>query len=274
MGRLTPYTPECLRRDWVSLGLPFRRAPRLLCALDDGRTNRSYLVEGDGRRWVLRIGTPEAAALGIDRRREHALFRAAAQAGLAPPLLWADTARGLLISRHLAGERLSPAALDVPRRAALLGLLGAVRELPPAGAAFDYAACVRRYLAPGEEATSTLADCLDTLQATAAGGVCHHDPGPWNVIFVGGRPWLLDWEFAAFGAPVLDLAAVVVDWAQPAATVAHLSGTPRDVLDAACGFYRELCVLWGRYLARLRESGAAAGIILPTEAAVAGTGAK
>jgi thiamine kinase-like enzyme len=271
---VTPYTPECLLRDWVSLALPFRRAPRLLCALDGGRTNRSYLIEGDGARWVLRIGTPEAAALGIDRRREHALFRAAAQAGLAPPLLWADAARGLLISRHLDGERLLPAALDVRRRAALLGLLSAVRELPPAGAAFDYAACVRSYLAPGEEATPTLVDCLDTLQASAATGVCHHDPGPWNVIFVGGRPWLLDWEFAASGAPVLDLAAVVVDWTQPVATVAQLTGTPRDVLDAACGFYRELCELWGRHLARLRESRAAAGVMLPADAAVAGTGTQ
>lgn len=250
---MAEYSPEHLLRDWVALGLPFRRAPRLLGPLDGGRTNRSYLIEADGARCVLRIGTPAAAALGIDRARELALFRAAAQAGLAPPLLWADAARGILISRHLDGEQLTPDALHGSRRAALLGLLGAVRGLDPAGVDFDYAACVQRYLAPGEDTPPPLLECLTMLQAMEPRGVCHHDPGPWNVIFTGRRPWLLDWEFAASGAPVLDLAAVVVDWAQPAAAVAQLSGTPRDVLDAACGFYRELCALWSRCLIRMRN---------------------
>lgn len=267
---MAAYSPEHLLRDWVALELPFRRAPRLLRRLDGGRTNRSYLVEADGARCVLRIGTPEAAALGIDRQRELGFFRAAAQAGLAPPLLWADAARGILISRHLDGEQLAPAALDGSRRAALLGLLGAVRGLPPVGEGLDYAACVQRYLAPGEETPLPLMECLEMLQAVEPRGVCHHDPGPWNVLFTGGRPWLLDWEFAAPGTPVVDLAAVVVDWAQPAATVARLSGTPRDLLDAACRFYRELCALWGRHLDRLRESGTAAGVGLPPAAGGAG----
>jgi len=257
--------PERLLRDWVGEGLPFRRTPRLVGALDGGRTNRNFLLEADGARWVLRIGNPHAAALGIDRYRELALLRAAAEAGLAPRPLWADPARGLLLSRHVDGERVSPAELNPARRGALLALLAAVRELTGADADFDYGACLRAYRAPDDEPSSELVDCLAGLDAARARGVCHHDPGPWNVIFAGGRPWLLDWEFAARGLPVLDLAAVVVDWQQPAAQVARLAGAEPGQLDLACVFYRGLCRLWERRLAALggpdgRASGASTGL--------------
>jgi len=44
----------------------------------------------------------------------------------------------------------------------------------------------------------------------AAPGVCHHDVGPWNVVFRGEEAvGLIDWDLAAPGAPAADVASAV-----------------------------------------------------------------
>ena len=52
--------------------------------------------------------------------------------------------------------------------------------------------------------------------ATRVGGgsvICHHDPGPNNTVFRGGRPVaLIDFDFAAPGDPLEDVAYMAWSW--------------------------------------------------------------
>lgn len=57
-----------------------------------------------------------------------------------------------------------------------------------------------------EDALVSLASLLRAFH-DAAPGVCHHDVGPWNVVFQGRHAvGLIDWDLAGPGAPLSDVA--------------------------------------------------------------------
>ncbi len=243
---MPPCRPEHLLADFERLGWPVTRPPRLLGELAGGLTNRSYLLDAGDTRWVLRMDASESAALGIDRAREHRIHAAAAEAGLAPPIVAADAARGYLLTHYLDGEPGS-AGCDEARLAALLAMLAGVRALQCDLEPFDYAAHARNYVTPGsanEPQFASFVSRLRVLQRAGARGVCHHDPSPANVIFVGDRPQLVDWEYAACGLPLFDLAALAVEWPLTADAVASASATDPEQLSLAIDCYRDLCRLW------------------------------
>jgi aminoglycoside phosphotransferase (APT) family kinase protein len=240
-------SPETLLADWRAQGLPFRRRPRLLARLGGGRSNASYLLEADGARLVLRLDGV-GAALRPDADDERRFLEAAAARGLAPALVHADPARGLLLTAYAEGEQLTPAGLDDTRLGALLELLDAVRALEIEAGVTDYRALVARYAAgapaAGPAALAALEPHLAMLEAGADRGTCHHDPGPANVVFTPRGPLLLDWEYAGRGFPLLDLAVLATDWEVPLAHLAALTATPPRLLAAGCGAYRVLCGAW------------------------------
>lgn len=240
-------SPEQVLAGWEALGLPGARPPRLLGELPGGRTNRNYLLAADDERWVLRLDAPHGRALGIDRARELRILRAASAAGLAPDIIAADNARGFLVTRHLAGQHPQPAALTDGALVAVLTLLARVHALVVADVDIDYRQHLAHYLAPDETFPADTAARLARLETGSPRGLSHHDAVPANIILAGGRVWLIDWEYAAAGWPVLDLATLVVDWGVRAPRIAELSGCEPALLTEACGLYRDLCALWARH---------------------------
>ncbi|MGR8921681.1 MAG: choline/ethanolamine kinase family protein, partial [Gammaproteobacteria bacterium] len=238
-------TPEALLGDWRAAGLPFRTPPRLIGALAGGISNRSYLIEADERRWVLRLDAPGAAALGVDRAREHAVQRAAAAEGLAPELAAADAAQGFLVSAFVAGRQALPGHASAGQQAAMLALLARVARLEVDVPAIDYGAHIARY-AGAAPLPDDLPPRLARLAAAAPSGLCHHDPTPANVVFTATGPVLLDWEYAAPGAPVMDLAVLVCEWRAPPDRIAARAQVEPGLLEDACSIYRTLCALWHR----------------------------
>jgi len=233
---------------WRILGWPFRARPELIGALPGGRSNHSYLLEADGRRCVLRVGGAEPAAPGIDRTREAEIVAAAAAAGLAPPLLHADLGRDLFLTAVVDGPLLTAADLDRPLRHALLDGLAQVHALPVSAARLDYRA---HYRALGRLAGALTTDLpsdlerrLERLEQACDRGLCHHDPGPGNVLVQNGRPIFIDWEYAAPGLPVFDLAVLVCDWQMPLAEVSAHTGVAPELIEDACALYNLLCSWW------------------------------
>lgn len=224
--------------------MPFRVAPRLLAPLPGGRTNHSYLIEADAARFVLRLDGA-TAALGLRRDHEFRFHAAAAARGYAPPLVFADASRGVMVTTFVEGEHLAPASLDDERLGALLDVLRAVHELDVELPATDYLAVEARYrggdvVAAPEGWRAHLA----LLEAASRRGPCHHDAVPANVVFTAGGPVLLDWEYAGNGFPLLDLAVLACDWQVPRAHLAARTGSAPRLLDAACEVYAQLCRAW------------------------------
>jgi len=186
--------------------------------IEGGLSNRAWRLEAGGERWFVRLGHPQAARLGVDRRSECAVLRAVAAAGLAPGVHVCEPAEGLLVTRFIEGRTWNAADAHLPgnlRRVA--DCLRQLHELPvPDGIhAVDYARQAGRLAAdlPASDATGTK---LTELAAAAfarigdgghATTLCHNDLHHLNVLDDGDQLWLVDWEYGGRGNPLFDVAS-------------------------------------------------------------------
>jgi len=199
-----------------------RSIPRSqITALAGGSVNRSWLLAAADGKLVLRVPVMDTRVLGIERRGERAAIETAAQAGLAPHLVYFDDATGLMLSRHVEGRlwerRDAHDARCVARLAARLRLLHEIE--PPGGARrLEYVRLIadyRRSLGARREMGARASGPLDSqadrlLASTGATGrgpvLCHNDVHHRNIID-GQSLWLIDWEYAAVGDRLYDLAS-------------------------------------------------------------------
>jgi thiamine kinase-like enzyme len=192
-----------------------------LTRLHGGLSNRAWRLDSNGERWFVRLGHPQAARLGVDRRSECVVLQAVSAAGLAPAVRACEPATGLLVARFIDGRAWSAAeaqSLDNIRRVARC--LRRLHELPmPAGVRdVDYGRQARRLAATlpqadtnravlAERAVSVLARLGDHEPQTT---LCHNDLHHLNLIDDGAQVWLVDWEYGGRGNPLFDLAGFLV----------------------------------------------------------------
>ena len=200
--------------------LPLWSRPIRLEPLDGGITNRNYLVDDAGERYVARIGA-ELLILGIDRRNEAQCHRAAQSLGVAPPLVYGDN--GVLVSRFIPSRTLDAAGACesgvAPRLAEVLrqlhegwdGLVGEILFFCPFQASRTYVATSRRLGADLPADTDEMLETARRLSRTIAPytpTLCHNDLLPANILDDGDRIWIVDWEYAGMGNPLFDLAGI------------------------------------------------------------------
>jgi thiamine kinase-like enzyme len=230
-----------------------------------GLTNRVYRV-GD---LVLRIpgkGTEEY----INRVHEVAAARVAANAGVAPDVVVADTATGVMVTRLVDGAvTMSPDAFctrtNSPGRAAL-----ALRKLHRSGGTFPFRfelfAMIDDYLVILAGKTVDLPQGYhevvrqaETVRAALARAnvplaPCHCDPLCENFLDDGSRMWIVDWEYAGMNDPMWDLGDISVEAgfteAQDTELMqAYFGGEPSPTDHGRMVVYKAMCdllwTLWG-----------------------------
>lgn len=223
-----------------------------------GLTNRSYLVDVEGRPHVLRVDTRHAARMGLDRRLEFEIQRRAASRGIAPRVLAADPDEGWLLYEYLEGRVLTPADLaDQATIEAIAELLRSVHDLPASGrmlSAVDAAARYAAIVGP-ETGLSDFSQRCVALVAAAPPPVtvrcCHNDIVAANIVANGGLR-LIDWEYACDNDPLFDLASLAgyhdLDERTVASLLAAYAGTGdgemRERLSAQRRLFDALQWLW------------------------------
>lgn len=190
-------------------------------ALSGGVLNRSFRLRSGGDDLVLKVAGAAAPALGASRRSEFAMQALAAEAGLAPPVVLADDARGFIVSRYAYGRVPTAAEMRDPRLLARIGAwIAALHALaPPAGlAVVDFGARAAGYLASlqakspdgfSERLARELAARRAARPQPARLVACHHDLHHRNFIDDGKRLVAVDWEYAGPGDPAADLASCI-----------------------------------------------------------------
>jgi thiamine kinase-like enzyme len=229
-----------------------------------GLTNRVYRL-GDHILRVPGAGTEEY----IDRAREAVMAEAAAIAGVAPGLVWADPARGLMVTEFVEGVTLTPALFraraGAPGRAAT-----ALRRLHVSGAVFPFRfelfAMIDEYLGllAGKDVElpagyhDVVAEAEAVRTALAAHPVapvaCHCDPLCENFLDDGARVWIVDWEYSGMNDPMWDLGDLSVEGQFGAAQdeellSAYFGGEARAFDRGRMVIYKAMCdllwTLWG-----------------------------
>jgi thiamine kinase len=201
--------------------------PRSIAALPGGSVNKSFRVDTHAGAFVLRLNDAVGEALGANHAREVRLHDAAARAGLAPELIYADLGERFMVMRYVAGFPWGDADFAHPERLAKLG--ATLRQLhaiaPPTVAAFDLAAILRAHTANLIEALPAERSLLESIVGRADGvlarcasagrvaTIVHNDLSHLNLIQAE-RLYLIDWEYAAVADPIFDLACVLAYYPQ------------------------------------------------------------
>jgi len=193
-------------------------APDAVAPLPGGITNRNLRVDVGGASYVVRFPGRDTALLGIDRAAEWAAACAAAAAGVGPEPIAFLPDRGVLVTRFVAGEPLTPDALardDVMQ--CVVAAVRALHGMSPIPARFSPFRVVREYAriaaehgAPAPPAQAVMLARSDEIErALAARPVspvpCHNDLLSANFLLGDGRAFIVDYEYAGMGDPSFDL---------------------------------------------------------------------
>ena len=183
-----------------------------------GLTNTNYRVEVDGTPFFVRIPGASTELLAVDRGNELHNTRAAAEAGVAPPVLHAIPEWDVFVLEWLAARTMSNEALGEPGMPARIG--GTLRRLhagPRFRDDFDMVRLSERYLALVDERAIPIPagyrEHLDriplidaALRRNAPPTVpCHNDLLAENYLDDGERLWLVDWEYSGNADPAFEL---------------------------------------------------------------------
>jgi thiamine kinase-like enzyme len=197
--------------------------------LAGGITNKNFIVEDSGRRYVVRVGS-DIPVHGIVRANELAASKAAHLAGLSPRVVHAEP--GILVLDFIEGRTFT--AEDVRNPANLERLVDMVRRchhdipqyLRGPATMFWVFHVVRDYGHRLREGSSRHVVQLPDLLARAArlevavGPIDvvfgHNDLLAANFIDDGRRLWLVDWDYAGFNSPLFDLGGLASNSELPA----------------------------------------------------------
>jgi len=241
---------------WQTWGCRLKSRPVVVNELTGGQTNRSYLLNANSRKLVMRVNAPAEKFPGVDRAREARIWRAASDARLAPSLVFVDPEERFVITEYIDGQRLSPSQLDDSSIDCLFTLLANTHNLEVDGPLLDYALYIRVNWQMIESRSGLhnpdLERQREPMQALVAEfiaaqpqtGLCHHDPVISNVVSADGQLYLLDWEYASRGFVAMDYATLAVDWGITDTEIVARTEIAPPVLDMAKKTYRYLCRLW------------------------------
>ena len=227
-----------------------------------GLSNLSFLVKLASGGLVVRLAQ-SAPGSYANREDEIAAARLAMRLGIAPRLVFADAASGLMVSEYVevaAAPGGDSGALA--RMGAALGALHRCGEVLPGR--YDIFAVIANYEGLLRAVDRALPDWPPAVAAQLAKAKtllkagnrplapCHNDPVPQNFLNLGNRAMLIDWEYAGMNDPAFDLAYLSLEAElTPQAERALLSAQGEAAVHAPLlPHYKFLiCVmsaLWGR----------------------------
>jgi thiamine kinase len=218
MSPILPLLEQALA-NWRKWPIPLTCQPTLCRRLPGGQSNQTFLLDTGNIQLVLRLGLAGAELLGVDRRRELQILLVAAEAGLAPKTLYAETGSGLLVTEYVEGIKPDQSLFAKPHWQTMLSKsIESLRGLPVNLAPHPYRQQMNSYWQqlsvaghPGiEQQYLNAISALDLLEAsTATLSLVHHDLNAENLLIVNNQLMLLDWEYAGQGYTIMDDVALL-----------------------------------------------------------------
>jgi len=200
----------------VLAGLPVWRGTPELTRLEEGRTNRNFIIRDASGTYFGRVGV-DLPHHGISRLQERLCAELAAARGVSPRVHYAG--EGALVTVFIEGETLKPAGMhDAATLHQTAEVLRRLHAEPVAEPALEQRCGVRAshaYLKHLPDSDLPIARdlMLERLGEPAPAGdrLVHSDIIPENLIRTADGLQLIDWEYAGVGVPEVDLASVIAN---------------------------------------------------------------
>lgn len=255
-----------------------------ICGLGGGAEPRSFLVVAGTQRRVLRLPGGSLPPL-LDLATEARAMRAAAAAGLAPAVVAADAAAGLLLTEYAEGPCTPERVREPLMRARIVDALRALHGLEVDLPVYAVGEIAARYLGELDAAGGALdagerewaRELLERGRRFDADhpptAFCHTDLAAANILADGAAAKFIDFEYAGRGAPLLDLASFAgqngLGEDERRQLLAEYYGTAAAApglheLDGAIRMLRLLAYFWAR-VAQRRAPGARVPVELAAE---------
>nr|MBA2300662.1 phosphotransferase family protein [Chloroflexota bacterium] len=183
-----------------------------------GLTNQNWRVVVDGVPHFVRIPGAATDLLSVDRANERHNTRAAAEAGVGPPMLHEIPAWDVFVLAWVEARTMSSASLAAPGMPTRIGeTLRQLHAGPRFRDDFDMFRLAERYLQVVDERRIAIPDGyrermsqLPALEAALAvhplpSVPCHNDLLAENYLDDGDRLWIVDYEYSGNGDPTFEL---------------------------------------------------------------------
>ena len=248
--------PEITLDNWREWSSDLQSRPVLHGALNGGRSNRSFVLNSDIGKLVLRINGTGSLLPDADRANEINIWKAASKQGIAPPLVYTDHQSRYLISMHIHNDLPLKPPLDPAYVDQAFDLLNRCHQLDINAPVINYFDHINHYWqiieAKNKTPNPALGDQRKPMQqlleslltSDTPTGICHHDPVIANFVGTPNRLYLIDWEYAASGLQIMDYAALATEWQIEDAIVLERTKFESESLIQAKALYWYLCNLW------------------------------
>jgi thiamine kinase-like enzyme len=210
---------------WPEWDLPLTGRPKILDAIEGGRTNRNFRLAAPGldHDLLLRVNHPDPVRLGINRALEREIIHLTAAAGISRSCLYWDPGNRFVLFAWLDARPWTPADLaSSVQRSRLWPLIERLGEIKLDRARRNYHAYLHHYWTQLERTGATDGE-LDSRwrhfephlkafdRSPWPARLVHHDLIPANILDTGQRLYLIDWEYAAPGHPDIDAWSIEPD---------------------------------------------------------------
>ncbi len=180
----------------------------------DGKTNNNVLVKDMNQTYMLRLNRPDAAELGIDRQSELTIFQHV-EGVFAPPLVVWNVPLGYQMTCYVQSSKRQLSDRDIEPIVTILKTFHGLDITVPQ---IDYLQRIDCLVPSSKQAIwlklrtrfeKALAKISEQYGYHA--GLCHHDLVMDNILWpvANSTPLIIDWEYAALGDVVFDLATLV-----------------------------------------------------------------
>ncbi|HYU63412.1 MAG TPA: choline/ethanolamine kinase family protein [Verrucomicrobiae bacterium] len=189
-----------------------------ISTLSGGLTNDNYLVESDGKRYVMRVPGQSTELLSIDRANEVFNTKAAASTGIGPKVLEHVAGVDVMVLEFIDGPTMSARTLQSRQMAARMALsFHRLHAAPRFLHDFDMFRLIETYLGIVEEKGVAIPedyrDWLPTVReieravavAALPNAPCHNDLLCENFIDDGVALRIVDYELSGNNDPCFDL---------------------------------------------------------------------
>jgi thiamine kinase-like enzyme len=233
----------------------------VLAPLSGGITNQNYRVDAPAGTFVVRLFSPDAHHLLIDRSVEEAATRSAAAIGVSPEVVAVLEDEAAMVTRFVVGSPISLEAMGEPATLARVGrtLRRVHDDCAPVDGEFDPHRLVERYrdtaAAYGVEIPRDYgwAHDLSARIERACGPfrkvLLHADLLNANLID-DGEVRIVDWEYAGMGNALFDLANLSINHGLTGEQDALLLAAYAD--EATPDDLARICLL--RFMSAFRET--------------------